>query len=592
MKRFPSIALVRTAPVRTALGRTALRAALVLSVAVASPPLGAQMVSGGWDADERVIVTDFQRVTALARSPDHLYVATDGGLVIRDDAFERWELPITREDGYPASQVLGLGWDRRDGTLWLSTRDGRLLQLDTFGRRWLDQLSLTGSFGGPVTRILVPADDPSSLLLRQGERWLSFDPFTREARPAASSDVQRAVQADFDLRARAELLDGMQWASARAFLGRRGSQRYEITDVTPAAGATGEFWVATYGGFLEKYDTFTSDSEPVDYGVVGLGAAAVLAADERLWFAPSHASDRYGVAAADPALEEWSTWGGGSFGFENDGAPDAPIRAWLRTEQGVWAGGDRGLHRFDGERWHEEYLGGRGDVAPITSLAGGPPGLEGVWVGTERGLLRIPIPGAGPDVLLLSAARVRDVEAHEGALWVATDAGLVLLSPGEEGAVAGDEEGEAAGEAADPEAGEADDPDDAGLAGPMPQAGAGPPGRVGALATDGGRLYAGIERDLWVLEPGAEWQRAEPLGVLPARVTALAARGGVVWIGNDEGLLAWDTRDDVVTPFTFAGGDLPTGPRGERGVADLAIEEDGAVWAATPSGAVRLGPDW
>jgi sugar lactone lactonase YvrE len=47
-----------------------------------------------------------------------------------------------------------------------------------------------------------------------------------------------------------------------------------------------------------------------------------------------------------------------------------------------------------------------------------------------------------------------------------------------------------------------------------------------------------------------------------------------------------------VTSFSFAAGDLPTGPRGERGVDGIAVEPEGAVWVATPAGAVRLDPDW
>jgi ligand-binding sensor domain-containing protein len=333
----------------------------------------------------------------------------------------------------------------------------------------------------------------------------------------------------------------------------------------PAAGAGGQFWVATYGGFLEKYDSLSGAIEPVEYGIVGIGSAAVLTAGEAVWFAPAHASDRYAVAAADFDLEEWQTWTGRSFGFEGRDAPDAPIHAWLAAGDDTWAGGDRGLHRYDGEAWHRESPGAEADVASITALAMGPPGLEGVWIGTRRGLFRIRAAGAFPDAAMLSATRVLALAAHDTDLWIGTDAGLVRLR----------------GAAADGEA-------PVGL----PESAEAPRGRVGALATDGDYVYAGIERDVWVLATDAGWTRAAPLGVLPARVSALAARDGVVWIGTDEGLVAWDTRDDLVTPFTFAAGDLPVGSRGERGVDGIAVEPEGAVWVATPAGAVRLDPDW
>jgi len=539
-------------------GRVVLGAGAAIVVGLVRPALAdAQQILGAWDADERVTVTDFQRVTALARSSDRLFAATDGGLVVVSDAFERWELPITREDGYPTSQVLALGWDRRDATLWLATRDGRLRQLDMAGRRWLDELSLSGA----VTRIVVPSDDPSLLYVRRGSRWDAVDPFTRQTEPVGAARVQQAIGSDFDLRARAELLQSPIWEAARAFLGRRGSERYTITDVMPASGTSGTYWVATYGGFIERYDSFSNQSEPLDYGMVGIGAAAVLATDTAVWFAPAYPTDRYGVGAADPRLESWHTWIGYGFGSVDRGAPDGPIRAWLRTADGVWAGGDRGLHRYDGDSWHIEPTQTRSSDAPITALAQGPEGLPGVWVGTERGLFRIRSPGAGPDVMLLTADRVRALAAHGGDVWAGTDGGLFRLSS---------------------DAGVAED------APPMVQPDAGPPGRVGALASDGTRLYAGIERDLWVLDPDDGWGRAAPFGVPGVRIRALAVQDSVVWIGTDEGLIRWDTGSDVVTNYTFAAGDLPSGPRGERGVSDVSSAIRGRVWVATPAGAVRL----
>ncbi len=558
-----------TAFVGTGAGRTAQAAFLaVIAVSLGPDSVGAQAGSGAWEADERVVITDFQRVTALARSSDRLFAATDGGLVVYNDAFEEWELPITREDGYPDAPVLALGWDDRDGTLWLSTRSGRLMQIDMFNRRWLDEFALPGT----VTRIVAPPDDPSRLYLRRSDGWFALDPFSRGIEPASAAEVRQSIERDFDLRARSELLADIRWESHLPLLGRRGSDRYDVTDVMPAAGGGGRFWVATYGGFLEEYDSLSGATEPVEYGMVGIGAGAVLAAGESVWFAPAHSSERYGVATADRELEEWRTWTRRSFGFDDRDAPDAPIHAWLQAGGDTWAGGDRGLHRFDGEAWHREAPGARGDLEPIAALAAGPPGLEGVWVGTRRGLFRIGSAGAWPDAGMLSATGVRALAVHAGDLWIGTDAGLVRLR--------GD--GEAGRDPAEPGEG----------ALPHPESADAPRGRVGALAADGGRLYAGIERDVWVLAPSAPWTRAAPLGVVPARVTALAGRDGVVWVGTDEGLIAWDTRDDLVTPFTFAAGDLPAGPRGERGVDDIAVDLEGAVWVATPAGAVRLDPDW
>lgn len=544
----------RTGASRVSRRRTLALAALGTLAGCASgsgAPASAQVVAGPWDTDERVVVTDFQRVTALARSPDRLFAATDGGLVVLSDAFRRWELPVTREDGWPDAQVLSLAWDGRDATLWIGTRDGRLLQFDVLGRRWRDDLPV----GFAPTRIVPAVDDASRLYARGASQWQAVDPFSRDVRPVSAAEVQRSIEADFDLRARAELLRDPRFDAARPFLGRRGSRRYEVTDVMPAAGTAGGFWVATYGGFLELYDGFGGQGQPVPYGVVGLGAGAVLADGDTMWFAPLWATDRYGVAAADVELEDWATFGAEAFGL--DAAPADPVRAMVRGPGGIWAGGERGLNRWDGEAWHREPLGSLAGDAPVTSLASGVEGLEGIWVGTERGLFRVPAPGAGPSGVALQTTGVNALAVVAGDLWIGTDAGLVRIGAGEPAAAA-----------------------DA------------PPGRVGALAADGDRLVAGIERDVWLREPDGSWRRAEPIGALAAWVTALEVSDGVVWIGSDEGLVAWDTETDVVTHFSFAAGDLPMGPRSERGVLDLAVDAEGGVWAATPAGAVRLDTRW
>lgn len=528
---------------------------LLLQVGCASTPrqAAAQISAGFWDADERVLITDFQRVTALARSPDQLFAATDGGLVVRSDAFERWELPVTREDGYPEAQVLALAYDTRDATLWMATSDARLVQFEPFGRRFLDEFSI----GRAGSRIVPAAGGTSELYVLQGSEWVSVDPFSRAIDRVGLGVVREAIARDFDLSRRSELLQDLRFDAARAFLGRRGPARYEVTDVMPS-NSPGRFWVATYGGFLEIYDSFSGAAEPVEYGLIGRGVAAVLAVEGDLWFAPLRPTDRYGVSRADEDLETWRVWGDGSIISDEPDAPDEPVHALVATGDGVWAGGDR-LYRYDGEHWVREPLGNRAGDFPIRSLAEGPEGLEGVWVGTERGLYRIPSPGAGPEGPLANARDVRALAAVGPDLWVGTDFGIARVR-----SVDG-----------------------------LPQVvgtGAAPPGPVGALAAYAGRLYAGIGRDVWVFE-GDAWTRAAPLGALAAHVTALAVRDGVAWIGSDEGVLVWDTREDVVTHLTFAAGDLPWDAREGRGVFGIAIEADGAGWVATPAGAIRFELD-
>ena len=40
--------------------------------------------------------------------------------------------------------------------------------------------------------------------------------------------------------------------------------------------------------------------------------------------------------------------------------------------------------------------------------------------------------------------------------------------------------------------------------------------------------------------------------------------------------------------YTFAGGDLPLGRFGERGITAIAAQSETRVWIATPAGALRI----
>ena len=92
--------------------------------------------------------------------------------------------------------------------------------------------------------------------------------------------------------------------------------------------------------------------------------------------------------------------------------------------------------------------------------------------------------------------------------------------------------------------------------------------------------------------PGEIRVRVAAMGLNPVDYK-LAARGHGNWtyphiLGLDVAGTVEAVGDGV---DTFAAGDLPTGPHGERAILDLAVEADGAVWIATPAGAVRLGPE-
>jgi ligand-binding sensor domain-containing protein len=64
---------------------------------------------------------------------------------------------------------------------------------------------------------------------------------------------------------------------------------------------------------------------------------------------------------------------------------------------------------------------------------------------------------------------------------------------------------------------------------------------------------------------------------------------GILWIGTSDELVSWETDGrGPVRRYSFAGGDLPFGPFGERGIAAILPVSRSRVWVATPAGALRL----
>ena len=112
---------------------------------------------------------------------------------------------------------------------------------------------------------------------------------------------------------------------------------------------------------------------------------------------------------------------------------------------------------------------------------------------------------------------------------------------------------------------------------------------AGAVAGDGSRVWAGVDRQVWERDPEGGWRRLDEIGSLSSPITSLASTAGVLWIGTADELISWPT--DGRGPrrrYTFAAGDLPLGPFGERGIANILPLDGSTAWVATPAGAFRL----
>ena len=516
---------------------------------------GLSAQTGGWRPDERVLITDFGIVTALARSPGSVYGATTGGLIILDESFQRLELPITVEDGYPPVAPSAMVFDHRDRSLWLAA-GGDLLQFDPFSRRFRERISVR-----QVVTDLVPAESSGSdLFVRMRGEWWRLDTFSRDLRRADPGTVLASINARPDLRARQEALRDpffLQSAQQAARTSYAGPVR--VLDVIPSRDAYG-WWLGTAGESLVRYDEIGRTSSRSALGPAGIGMAAIVATDNSIWFAPAEPLDRrYAVAASTTDLQQWRAWRADS----SRAVPDL-VNDMLGSPGGIWAGGESGLYWMGDGRteWREERAVDL-SYQPVLSLAAATaPAAEAVWVGSARGLLRVRAAGGGIDIAVMPSVAVGAVVEADDHVFVGTLHGLYsMLVP------------DSIGQSVQPRR----------VQGP-----AALQSPVGALAASGDTVYAGLDREVWWRAGGeSSWARLESIGKARAAVSALAIRGGVLWVGSAAELTVVEVSGGVVGRYSF-GPDLPPGPRGETAIGDIAVVSGTEAWVATPAGAIRL----
>jgi len=537
------------------IGRPGLALVFGAAVLAAGPGGAAGQSARLWRPEERVLVSAFHELGAVATDLRRVYAASPAGLEIYDFVARRWEPPSTAEDGYPAGETpTALAYDRFLDALWMGTASGNLYRFRPRSGEW-DRVGAVA--GGPVLRLVVPRDP------REGDVFL--------ATPAGWARLRRG-----SLFAEAVPEGGLP-AEVRAAgtgpaadrLGRedpffdalRGTltlddrlRRWPIADVAPAD-RPGRFWIATQGGNLLLYDGRRSAGEWLHFGLLSRGAAALATDGAGVWFGGDGRGPRRGVAYADTGLQRWAV-----HEAESDGAPAGYVWDILPLRDAVWFAASDGLYRYDPR--------GRGRAAwrRLTEADGLPasealslaPGQGGVWVGTRRGLAWVGDDGTARRAAGAPARRIHRLAARGDTLWIASDAGLWVLADG-----------------ADPAAR---------AAAPAPGSEAQPAlrARVVDVRPAADAIYALAQDALYRLAAGA-WSGPirEPGGGALGRLTALAAADGELWVAGDGGAARWDRATGLWTVFRV-GGDIPEGP------VRAVLPAGGHVWLATPAGALRL----
>jgi len=516
------------------------RAATVVGLAAALCAARPSTVAAQrWGPSDRVLVTEFSFVTAVAASPYFVYAATPRGLLVYDRGARLWRPPVTWLDGFPRTRMWVALADAVNEAVWFGTADG-WARYDPQLRVWE-----RGFVAGGVSALAFDARDlASGIFVRGGAGWAflprgalatvpgtpppasqrveSLDPRTALERVPMADAIRALILTDAHLRSH-------QFTSAAATLDRS------------------DIFFGTTGMGVVRVDGMTGEWETLAYGLPAPAAGAIAPGAGGVWVAAlARPGERAGVTwvSADATLVR---------PLERAGAVASPFqegRRLLARDRALWLATERGVMRIDSRtaetrpvRW-----GGAASDEDVRALA---PGPDGVWVGTGAGLAFIGADGAAARIGTFAEPVLSLVTARD-TLWVGTVAGLGVLVPGSEFPVVPPEIA-ATSALRDP---------------------------IVALARSADTLVAATPDQLaWRNPAGGAWTVVRPLADV-GRLTALAGDAGGAWVGGTLGLAFWDigrgTFQALRVPL-----DLPAAVR------DVAVAPPW-LWVATDSGVVRF----
>jgi len=338
----------------------------------------------------------------------------------------------------------------RQGVLWVGTYAG----LDRFDRaRGLFRL-VRRDVADPAS---LPGNDVRSILTARGVLWVGTD---RGLAQALDSTLTRfrtippgpAGVASGIVDALLEDDDGDIWVGTTGGLVRVDRQSGQTTYFDPGGGALesvfvsslargpeGSIWVGTNGG-LFRLDPGTGRFTPYGTGepagrLPGSRVTALRVVGSALWVGTAA-----GLARLDPGTGRVVTW-------VND--PDDPTSlcgnevSVIHARNSLWVGTNGGgLCRLDLGRPEEGFsrFTESASELPSDAVRGIAEDVSGfLWISTSRGLARMdpvtgafrPFPQTGAGDFNPGAAE----RGREGNIFVGSSAGMLVLSPGQAGAV-------------------------------------------------------------------------------------------------------------------------------------------------------------
>jgi hypothetical protein len=497
----------------------------------------AQSSTRDWRPEERTVIGDFSRVSAIATSAERVYIVSSSAILLWNPQFRHWEGSFDPPDPSLLSRVFSALADPLDHSLWLVRQDGWV--------HYQPDIQLWDQGPAPDGILSMAFDQENlaaGLYLRTPRGWQLLprgggfpSPSTGPARPLAPATVEQATRSNPALQANAaaaltdnRLRTVRYTAAARAFDNRGWYLG------TSGIGAL----FAEDGALLPERLTFGLPSERVGAvfswpGGVWAGTTRTPIVDAALTFV---ASD----------LSEFRSFPGPSA----IGTPFDQVRDLAGQGKSIWAATNQGVARLNPAEGRIQLIDeGRGlpDSRAYSIVSRGGR----ITVGTGRGLARI------SDSLELTriAPGYNDaayaVFPAGDSTWVGTPSGVRLALPGMANLVR-------------PE----------GLDSPSLQA------PVIDMALVGDTLVAlTYDSFLWRDPKTRRWALGPNLSALLGRLRRFAADGTGFWLAGERGL--GYARLNAPPLRTLREGDLP------GAINDLAVDSD-YLWVATDRGLVRF----
>jgi hypothetical protein len=512
---------------------------LALPVLVALP-IRAQSPSRDWRPEDRTVIGDFSRITAVAAAIDRVYVASPSQVLIWNPQFHQWQGPYDPPDPQLLSRVTGALVDPLDNSLWLAGSD-RWIHFQSELQIW-DQ----GIVPGGLQTIAFDANDPTSgLFLRTRQGWLLLPrgaiapaPTRGPVRPVSPARVDDVLRSNPTLQANAAqiLVD----------------PRLNVARFTAAARSFDNlgWYLGTSGVGLLYLPDGAPIPDRLEFGLRSPVAGAVFGWPDGVWTATDRtptAEAALTFVASD--LKEFRSLQG----LPAAGLPFNQVRKLAGQGSALWAATDRGVVRIATDDGRVDLLDEArglpdGVVYAVVSRQGR------ITVGTRRGVARV------DDSLRIVRVAPRFVDPVVAvfptgdSVWVGTRRGLLLALPGQDDVVR-----------------------PAALASPALQA------SIVALGSLGDTVVA-LTRDqfLW-RDPGTQaWTLGPNLSGLLGGLVGFVADGPGFWVAGERGVAFARLSTPPVRPLRE--GDLP----GQTN--DLAVDAE-FLWVATDAGLVRFRLD-